>query len=37
MSATSSEDADFAGLTWPDYLVIAIYFVCVLAVGIYVS
>ena len=27
----------FDGIEWPDYVVIAIYFVSVLAVGIYVS
>ena len=32
-----SPSSTFDGIEWPDYVVIAIYFLSVLAVGIYVS
>ena len=32
-----SSTAEFAGITWPDYLVIVAYFLFVLAVGLYVG
>ena len=32
-----SQNSTFDGIEWPDYVVIAIYFLSVLAVGIYVS
>ena len=32
-----SQSSTFDGIEWPDYVVIAIYFLSVLAVGIYVS
>ena len=29
--------SDFDGITWPDYVVIVVFFAFVLAVGLYVS
>ena len=34
---TETEESKFNGITWPDYLVIALYFIFVLGVGLYVS
>ncbi len=36
-AAAAFAEQSFDGLTWPDYLVIALYFIFVLAVGLIVS
>ena len=34
---TEDLSTGFDGITWPDYIVIALYFIFVLAVGLFVS
>jgi len=37
VSISPTTETTFNGIEWPDYVVIALYFVSVLAVGLYVS
>ena len=37
VSLAPTTETTFNGIEWPDYVVIALYFVSVLAVGLYVS